>query len=58
MIPCPAESFPGIWYVTDRDGAVLSCSRNYGLLHEGRWHTLKTPRPNGETLHWMIKIAS
>jgi len=57
MIPCPAESFPGVWYVTDRNGAVISHSRNYKDLEAGLWYRWEAPRPNGETMHWALRFV-
>jgi hypothetical protein len=57
MIPCPADGFPGVWYVTDPDGNVISRSSNYADLQSGLWYRWTTPRPNGETLHWALRFV-
>ena len=57
MVPCDT-AFLGVWFITDRDGNVISRSANYWQLREGRWHSQKAARPNGETLHIMVKIAT
>jgi hypothetical protein len=48
---------PGVWYMTDEKGIVITRSSNYKSLEDGLWHTWSAPSSDGYIMHWALRFA-